>query len=136
MSLMKLRRRQLKKVNPSNCLSGQKYCFSASLSEHLLKVLNIWRVYTICIYINDYINAIYISMPNFFYIKFAENMNSEWSFSSRLFKVWCDPNVNAFEPQIKWKLIHLSSVYSLIHSSVRIMLLYPIRSLSTGSGLV
>ena len=38
--------------------------------------------------------------------------------------------------QMKWKLKRLHSVYSLTHSSVRIMVFYPIWSLLTGSWLV
>ena len=45
-------------------------------------------------------------------------------------------NYAVFKLQMKWKLIQLNSVYWLTHSSVRIMLLYFIRSLSPGSGLV
>ena len=40
---------------------------------------------------------------------------------------------DTYKLQIKWKL---PSVYSLTHWSVRIMLLYPVWSLSPGSGLV
>ena len=41
-----------------------------------------------------------------------------------------------FRLQMKMRLIHLTSVYWLTHSPVRILLLYLIWSLSPGSGLV
>ena len=45
--------------------------------------------------------------------------------------------IKLFKLQLKWKLLaDTSTLGPLTHPSVRIMLVYPIRSLSPGSGLV
>ena len=47
-----------------------------------------------------------------------------WSKLKKL--LFNDSKLTFFMLQIKWKVLHLTSIYSLTHWSVRIMLLYPI----------